>query len=231
MGFTVSHYTILRRLKELAPFYVVKIQIKATLRRSGAFRIVMFDNSQLFQSLKYQRNQDSSTSPICTPRSFFLAIIPPDINKFRFPSSKTLLLYHHQEIPSAYGMPKYESILNRPISAAFLKLYISNEDCTDITGDCVNVYAVIFGIANTIHRFQRLILLKKEFQFQLPARLADMRALNINNVLAPNEINRNSGSSNNMFNIYMRIFQCRQTELCRGTALKTSLMIPPGRLE
>ena len=38
-------------------------------------------------------------------------------------------------------------------------LYITNEDCTDINGGRVNVCAVIFGIADKIRYFQRLILL------------------------------------------------------------------------
>ena len=83
-------------------------------------------------------------------------------------------------------MPRYESILNKPTAAAFFGLYIPNEDCTDITGDLVNGYAVMFGIANTIHKFQTLICFRKKFQFQLNVGLAAVRALNINNFLVPN---------------------------------------------
>ena len=185
----------------------------------------MFDNSQLSQPLKYKRNQESSTSTICISRSFFRAVIPPDINTFLFPSSKPVLLYHHQAIPSAYRIPNYKSILNRPTAATFFKLYIHNKDCTDITGDFVNGYALMFGIANTIHKFQRLMFLKKEFQSQFPVGLSAMQALSINDVLAPNETEKNCGSFNTMFNIYIKKFQCRQITLWHGTAPKTSPMI------
>ena len=42
MVFTVSCCTMIRHFKDLAPFDGVMIQIKATLRRSEAFGIVVF---------------------------------------------------------------------------------------------------------------------------------------------------------------------------------------------
>ena len=65
----------------------------------------------------------------------------------------------------------------------------------------------------------------------MPVGLADIRALNIYGVLEPNESEKNYGSSNTTLNIYMKNFQCRQTTLWRGTAPKTSLMIPPVIIE
>ena len=95
----------------------------------------------------------------------------------------------------------------------------------------MNGYVVIFGIANKIHTFQRLIPLKKSFQFQFLVGLADMRALKINNVIGPKQINKYCVSSNTTSNIYMKHFKCRKTSLYHGTAPKTSLMIPPVSVE
>ena len=112
MVFYVSCCTMIRLLKELAPFYGMTIQIKENLRLSEDFGIFVFDKSQSFQSLKYQKKQESSTSTICTSHYFLQVVIPPDLNASRFPYSKPVLLYHHQAINSVYGIPKYESILN-----------------------------------------------------------------------------------------------------------------------
>ena len=89
----------------------------------------------------------------------------------------------------------------------------------------------MFRIANTIHKFQSFILLKREFKFQLPIQLGAMRSSNIKDPLAQKESEKNCGSSNTTFNIYMKNFQCNQTILWRGTSPKTSLIVPPISVE
>ena len=126
MEFYVSCSTMLRCLKELVPFDGLMLQIKENLRRSWSFGVVVFGNYKWFQSLKYKRNQESSTWTICMSHSFLRAVIPPDLNAFLFPYYKPVLMYHCQAIPLTYEMLKYKSILNQ-------STYVAFSDCIFLT--------------------------------------------------------------------------------------------------
>ena len=111
-GQSLTRPSMMRKLNSINVFHrITKLTIKTLCILT--FAIAIFDNSQIFRLLKYQRGGHSSSATMCTSRMFILAMIPLLIELFNFPSeqNKLELVYLNQPIPSAYGMPAYEKIV------------------------------------------------------------------------------------------------------------------------
>eukprot|EP00957_Ditylum_brightwellii_P178664 13608376-Ditylum_brightwellii.AAC.1 len=90
---------------------------------------------------KFQCFAKSSSSTIVTSRMFLQPHIPEGVGEYNFPVENVEVDYIDQNIPSAYGMPAYESVvkLEPKIFRASHKLMVKME--VDLSGMCVKVYA------------------------------------------------------------------------------------------
>ena len=62
--------------------------------------IAIFDNSQMFTKLKYQRNGKSSSSTIVTSQCFVKPWIPLDVDALIYHATAIEMTYNNQAIPS-----------------------------------------------------------------------------------------------------------------------------------
>ena len=108
-GISISPSSMKKKM-DLKPYDPVMIETIQTLKDSGTFGVAIFDNSKIFQSVKFQRNSQSSTASLATARCFVKPVIPSDIDRIPFPNQHSNISYIDQSIPLAYGMPKYEDI-------------------------------------------------------------------------------------------------------------------------
>ena len=74
-GMSTSLNTMSTKLKNLIPYDEILLRTKKTLSEYD-IGIAIFDNSQMFTKLKYQRNGKSSSSTIATSRCFVEPWIP-----------------------------------------------------------------------------------------------------------------------------------------------------------
>ena len=98
-GMSTSLKTLSNKLKNLIPYDEILLRTKHTLSEY-AFGIAIFDNSQMFTKLKYQRNGKSSPSTIVTLRCFVEPWNPLDLNDLTFHATAIKMTYIDQAIPS-----------------------------------------------------------------------------------------------------------------------------------
>ena len=84
------------------------IRTKETLKASGDFGVAIFDNSQLIEQLKFQRNAKSSSVTLTTSRCFLKPMLPTNMDDINFGDEKVPITYHNQIIPSPYNFPAFE---------------------------------------------------------------------------------------------------------------------------
>ena len=78
-----------------------------TLANIDAIGICIFDNSQMIQSLKFQRGGKSSEFSLVTSWLFLKAMIQILVLLFQWPQEKVPLTYVDQRIPLPPGMGNY----------------------------------------------------------------------------------------------------------------------------
>ena len=151
------------KLKNLIPYEEILLRTNKTL--SGYFLgIAIFDNSQMFAKLKYQRNGQSSSSTIITSRCFAEPWIPIDIDELIFQAAAIKMTYIDQAIPSPPKLPSFETA-NHLSPSNYMNQSITTGDA-DATGDRVNNYARIAKIASTVSKLRKLIPRKgTQFEF------------------------------------------------------------------
>ena len=153
-GISTSLNTMATKLKNLIPYDEILMWTKKTL--SAYFLgIAIFDNSQMFMKLKYQRNGKSSSSTIVTSRCFAEPWIPIDIDDLIFHAAKIHMTYIDQAIPSLPKLPSFETA-NHLSPSTYMNQSITTE-ATDATGDRVDNYARIAKIASTVSKLHKLI--------------------------------------------------------------------------
>ncbi len=87
LGFSLHSTNILRKIEsEGLSFHKVMIRTKETLRASGDFGVAIFDNSQLIEQLKFQRNAKSSSVTLTTSRCFLKPMFPTNMDEINFGS-------------------------------------------------------------------------------------------------------------------------------------------------
>ena len=116
------HFSLLRKLEPFSSYATVLQQTTKTLRQAGNFGIAVFDNSQVFTKLKFQRDATSSMVTKTTSRLFLRPTVPsymvdiPEVLQHQHSD----ISYINQAIPSPYGMPSYEA--STTLDAAVFKL-------------------------------------------------------------------------------------------------------------
>ena len=176
-GLLLSQTAMLRKLNFINVFHrITKLTIETLCILT--FAIAIFDNSQIFRMLKYQRGGHSSSATMCTSRMFVLAMIPLLIEFFNFPSEEDRpeIVYLDQPIPSAYGMPAYENI--RRITARTFEdpLYKIKNQSMDITGARVEKYTDLVVLSHLVYRFRRILPFNvREFSYQTKAHQISLR--------------------------------------------------------
>ena len=107
-GISTSLKTLSMKLKNLIPYDEILLRTKHTLSKY-AIGIAIFDNSQMFTKLKYQRNGKSSSNTIVTSRSFAEPWIPIDIDDLIYHATVINMTYIDQPIPSPPKLPSFET--------------------------------------------------------------------------------------------------------------------------
>ena len=75
-GIALSPSSMRKKIFDLKPYDSVMVDTIQTLKDSGKFGVAIFDNSQIFQTVKFQRKSQSSTASLATARCFVKPIIP-----------------------------------------------------------------------------------------------------------------------------------------------------------
>jgi len=150
-GMSTSLNTMSTKLKDLIPYDEILLRTKNTLSEY-AIGIAIFDNSQMFTKLKYQRNGQSSLSTVVTSRCFVKPWIPLDIDDLIFHTASVNMTYIEQAIPSPPKLPSFESA-NRLSPLTYMNPQSNNTEAVDATGDRVTNYARMATIASTVSKF------------------------------------------------------------------------------
>ena len=109
-GISTTQHTMHQKLKELVPNDVILKGTSDTLA-GYEFGIAIFNNSQMFMKLKFQRDGKSSSSTIVTSTSFIKPTIPANLDSIQFQEEAEMeMAYIQQPVPSAPGMPQFEDI-------------------------------------------------------------------------------------------------------------------------
>ena len=140
-GMSTSLKTMSNKLKDLIPYDEILLRTKHTLSEY-AFGIAIFDNSQMFTKLKYQRNGQSSSSTIVTSRCFVKPWIPLDLDELIFHATAIEMTYIQQAIPSPPKLPSFETA-NHLSPLTYMTPEINNTEAVDVTGNRVDNYARI----------------------------------------------------------------------------------------
>ena len=106
LGLCLLRYSILRKLHFKYSRAEVEKMIIDRLKKE-LICIGSFDNTQLFQLLKFQREGHSSNADVYISLLFLLANIPKDHDITTYPPSKVVVTYDNQMIPAPMGMPDY----------------------------------------------------------------------------------------------------------------------------
>jgi hypothetical protein len=227
-GIALSPSLMRKKIFDLKPYDVVMVDTVKTLKDSGNFGVAIFDNSQIFQTVKFQRNSQSSTASLATARCFVKPIIPSDINMIPFPNQHSNITYIDQAIPSVYGMPKYEDINDIKADYFFLtKDNLAFDDTINLSGARVNKYCDLATIAYTTHKLRKLIPRDRHnhFHHQKELNSEAIIAMKISEKLKMNWTMPQYTENNYDFYTYMSQFQNRHTKLWRGNIPKTSLLL------
>ena len=105
---STSLNTMSMKLKNLIPYDEILLGTKKTLSEYK-IGIAIFDNSQMFTKLKYQRNGKLSSSTIVTSGCFVEPWIPLDVNDLIYHATAIEMTYINQAIPSPPKLPAFET--------------------------------------------------------------------------------------------------------------------------
>ena len=201
------------------------IRTKETLKASGDFGVAIFDNSQLIELLKFQRNAKSSSVTLTTSRCFLKPMLPTNMDDINFGDEKVPITYHNQIIPSPYNFPAFE-LDNRITKESFNPNRLEVTGSTDLSGARVEAYARVVVIANIVAKMRKIIPFStgRMFEFQ---HLDNENAIISFNIPTMLKENRTPNNGQPTFYSHAATFQFRATELWRGEATKTSLLMPP----
>ena len=184
-GFSSSYRTLLRSLNSLCPFSKIYKRTVETLQPLE-FVVATFDNSQLIQQRKFQRNGKSSSATIVTSRMFVRAMESPALSLIRFDeipslSGKVDITYLGQAIPSPYGLPAFELLGDDRSPDIFNETkWITNSSSLDFTGRRVETYASVIVLGHRIARLSKLIpFWTMGFNFQCSDHVASMEKLGV----------------------------------------------------
>eukprot|EP00957_Ditylum_brightwellii_P071577 5442444-Ditylum_brightwellii.AAC.1 len=142
------------KLKDLIPYDQIMMRTKKTLS-DYKFGIAIFDNSQMFTKLKYQRDGKLSSSTIVTSRCFIEPWIPLDLDDLVYHTLNIKMTYINQVIPSPLKLPAFKNI--DPLHPTSYMELATNPDPADATGARVNSYAEMATIALTVSKFRSMI--------------------------------------------------------------------------
>ncbi len=106
LGLCLTRVSILRKLHVKYSRLEVERLIILRLKKENIC-IGSFDNTQLFQLLKFQREGHSSNADIITSLLFLLANIPQEHDITIYPDSNVIVTCDNQRIPAPMGMPDY----------------------------------------------------------------------------------------------------------------------------
>ena len=93
-GLSSSQRTMKDHLKKLLAAQFI-IQDAINTLREFFFGIEMFDNSQMFTKLKFQRDGKSSLSTILASRTFVRPTIPLNVYDVEFPTEEVTMSYNN----------------------------------------------------------------------------------------------------------------------------------------
>ena len=187
-----------------------------------------FDNTQLFQLLKYQREGHSSNADIITSLLFLLANIPKDHHMIIYPDTDVSVTYNNQLIPAPMGMPDYH--LEPPMCANSFRIDSSSSynSQPDMSGKAVEEYAKRVWFASKLyaqHRYFGKVSESNRHHYQSDASYNAMIQLNLFNKF---EACRKRGSNGGpAFYSQAFTYQRRETHIWRGDVKKASVIIPP----
>ena len=114
LGLCLTRHSILRKLHH---HHFTRAEVEQLIIARLIQEVICigsFDNTQLFQLLKYQREGHSSNAHIITSLLFLLATIPKNHHLIIYSNSKVPVTYYDQLIPAPMGMPDYH--LEPPMS-------------------------------------------------------------------------------------------------------------------
>ena len=227
-GITTSHRTLLRNLCSLCPYDKITKRTVDTLQPLR-FVIGTFDNSQLIRSRKFQRGGSSSSVTLVTSRMFLKAMVPVGLDLLAFSDDLVEITYLDQQIPSPFGMPRFEEIelISRNIFED--KRWVTNSSSMDTSGERVNRYAKVIQVAHVLSRMARLIpFWTSAFKFSNNEHWSSMAVLQVKERLRPlNKKRRNKEDSGLLRHV--RNFQRNVTYSWRngGVISTASALIPP----
>ena len=185
-GMSTSLKTMLTKLKNLIPYHEILLRTKNTLSKYG-FGNAIFDNSQMFTKLKYQRNGKSSSSTIVTLRCFVEPWIPLDLDDLIFHAAAIKMTYINQAIPSPPKLPSFETA-NHLSPLTYMNSAINNTEAVDVTGNRVDNYARIATIASKVSKLRKLVPCEGiPFEFMNPDHARAMDELGLPSRLKTNK--------------------------------------------
>ena len=140
--FSLHSASILKKIESQGlSFDKIMIRTKENLKASGDFGIAIFDNSQLIEQLKFQRNAKSSlVVTLTTSRCFLKPMLPTNMGDINFGDEKVPIIYlTNQTIPSPYNFPAFE-MENTISKTSFFPTYLAVTDSIDLSGERVEAY-------------------------------------------------------------------------------------------
>ena len=224
-GMSTSLKTMSTKLKNLIPYDEILLRTKKTLS-AYEIGIAIFDNSQMFTKLKYQRNGKSSSSIIVTSRCFVKPWIPVDVDTLIYHATAIKMMYIDQVIPSPPKLPAFETT-NHLSPLTYMNNSIHTEAPVDATGERVNKYARVAMIAPTVSKLRKLVPREDiPFEFINLDHTRAMERLQLPTLLKRNKfgIVPEMGRS---FYTGMGLFQHNITKLWMRDQKKCALLLPP----
>ena len=132
-GVSVSQTYLLCNLDDVNKYDSITIKSINSMRYME-FVIGIFDNSQIITELKFHSDGNSSSVTLVISRMFIKPMVPHGYHIFQFPIALPYIIYLHQKIPSAYGMPAFEGITSIITDVYSNIKYRTVNSSTDITG-------------------------------------------------------------------------------------------------
>lgn len=227
LGLCLTRVSILRKLHLKYNRAEVERMIIERLKKE-LICIGSFDNTQLFQLLKFQREGHSSNADIITSLLFLLANIPKDHDIVIYPDSDVPVTYDKQMIPAPMGMPDYHKEPTM-CGASFLidNSYGFNPN-PDMSGASVEEYAKRIWFASKVysqHRYFGKLSEGTRHHYQSDESHDAMIRLNLFEKFEACRTRNRYGPS--AFYSQAFTYQNRETRIWRGEVKKASVIIPP----
>ena len=222
-GYNIAQKSMVKKLGRLYNPADITEKTKNTLKDGPKIGIAIFDNSQNFRKLKFQRFRKSSSVTLTTSRCF----VKPTIQNISICNDDHVnITYLNQVIPSPIGLPAFEDFALSSDVFDVTKLTVS-DNAMDMTGNRVESYALNVLIAGSIMKFQRLICYCNDgtYSFQNKEIMIKLEKLQVKEKLSKINLPNLRGEQSFLKNV--KKFQKNVTNLWRGEYSKAQLIIPP----